>query len=148
MSAVLPTLTQWIENHITSIYQATSQDTSNALNNFLSKDATITVNGKVISRDDTAKQLQLEKFLEIGASVKFTDTVEVPTDKSNTVEVIGLRFHSNSKWTDELLSWRSFRLDQSEFSTPSSLQKRSESEMHLRPTKSPRLSMLCMFLIS
>jgi hypothetical protein len=93
MSIVLLSLSNWTESHITAIYQATSQsDTSNALDNFLSKDAVITVNGKAISRADLTKQLQAEKFLEAGAIVTFLGIVEVPTDQTAPVEVIGLHF--------------------------------------------------------
>ncbi|KAF8153942.1 hypothetical protein B0H34DRAFT_676825 [Crassisporium funariophilum] len=77
---VLPTLTQWTKNHLTAIFEATSaSDLTTAIDAFLSKSATITVNGASISRDDFTKQLQTEKFDEAGASVAFAGTVEVPT---------------------------------------------------------------------
>ena len=93
---VLPSLTNWTESHITAIYKATSQtETSNAFDNFLSKDAVIVVNGKKISRSDLTKELQSEKFLEVGATVTFLNAVEVPANKTAPVEVISLYFHSN-----------------------------------------------------
>ena len=86
---VLLSLSNWTESHISAIYNATSQtNTSNALDNFLSKDAVIIVNGKKISRPDLTKELQSEKFLEVGASVTFLNIVEVPADESAPVEVI------------------------------------------------------------
>jgi hypothetical protein len=93
---VLPSLSNWTENHISAIYKATSQtDTSNALDDFLSKDAVITANGEKISRTDLTKDLQSEKFLELGASVTFVNIVEVPADKAAPLKVISLYFHSD-----------------------------------------------------
>lgn len=86
---VLLSLSNWTESHITAIYKATSQtDTSNALDNFLSKDAVLIVNGKEISRTDLTNELQSEKFLEVGDSITFSGIVEVPTNKTAPVEVI------------------------------------------------------------
>ena len=91
---VLLSLSNWTESHISAIYKATTQsDTSNALDNFLEKNADITVNGKKISRDDFGKELQSEKFLEVGAIVTFNNIVEVPADKSAPVLVNYLYFH-------------------------------------------------------
>jgi hypothetical protein len=93
---VLLSLSKWTESHITAIYNATSQiATTNALDNFLSTDAVIIVNGKKISRADLTKDLQSEKFFEVGAFVTFLGVVEVPADKAAPVEVIGLYFHLN-----------------------------------------------------
>ena len=92
---VLPSLSKWTEEHISAIYTSTSQpDTSNALDNFLSKDAVITVNGEKISRVDLTKGLQTEKFLEAGAIVTFNNIVEVPDDKDDPIKVIYLTFIS------------------------------------------------------
>ena len=96
-NAVLLSLSNWTESHITAIYNATSQtDTSSALDNFLSKDAVVVVNGKKISSVDLTKELQSEKFLEAGASVTFLNIVEVPANKTAPVEVIGLNSQLNS----------------------------------------------------
>ena len=93
---VLLSLSNWTESHISAIYKATSQaDTSNAIDNFLSKDALITFNGKTISRTDFSAQLQSEKFLEEGATVTFLNIVEVPADKQSPVLVIYLLFSFN-----------------------------------------------------
>lgn len=90
---VLPSLSNWLEGHISAIYNAKSQtDTSNALDSLLSKDAVIIVNGKKISRADFTNELQSEKFLEVGASITFLNIVEVPANKSAPVEVIGYLF--------------------------------------------------------
>jgi len=84
---VLPSLSNWTKNHISAIYQATSQSaTSDALDNFLSKDAIITANGKKISRTNLTKDLQSEKFLELGASLSFAGIVEVPADNTSRVQ--------------------------------------------------------------
>jgi len=86
---VLPSLSQWTQDHITALIKATSQsDLTHALDNFLSQDAVITVNGEKLSRDDFAKQIQSETFSETNATVTFLGTVEVPTNKDQRVEVI------------------------------------------------------------
>lgn len=84
---VLPSLTQWTEDHITAVLQATSQsDFTGALDAFLSKDAEITVNGVCISRADFAKQIQSEQFDEATAIVTFAGTVGVPANQQSPVE--------------------------------------------------------------
>ena len=91
MAIVLPSLSAWTESRITAIYNATSQaDTSSAIDNFLSKDAVIIVNGKKNNRADFLNVLESEKFLEVGASVKFLGMVEVAASEASPVEVIGL----------------------------------------------------------
>jgi len=85
---VLPTLTQWTENHITAIINATNQqDLTSAVDAFLSKDATIVVNGVQISHAEFEKQLQLEKFDEAGATTSFVGAVQVPADKDKPFDV-------------------------------------------------------------
>jgi hypothetical protein len=84
---VLPTLTQWVEGHITAINEATNdKDLTRALDDFLSKNATIVVNGIHISRAEFETQLQGEKFLETGATVSFLGAVQVPADKERPFE--------------------------------------------------------------
>jgi hypothetical protein len=87
MAIVLPSLSQWTKNGIIAIYQA-STPTANALDNFLSKDAVLTVNGSVVSRADVVNQLQVEKFAEVEATVAFLGIVEVPSSTTSRVEVI------------------------------------------------------------
>lgn len=83
---VLPTLTNWTEQHLTSIFQATAQaDLNDAFDAFISEDASITINGQKTSRDDYMRQLKIEKVLEASASMKFLGTVEVPVDNANPV---------------------------------------------------------------
>ena len=90
---VLLSLSNWTESHISAIYQATSQAaTSSALDNFLSKNVDIIVNGKDIPRAEFTNELQTEKFLEAGASVTFANILEVPADKAAPVQVIYLYF--------------------------------------------------------
>ena len=87
---VIPSLSKWTESCISAIYNV--QPGINALDNFLEKDAVITVNGKMISYSDLAKELLYEKFFETGAFVKFHNIVEIPADKSAPVSVIYLLF--------------------------------------------------------
>ena len=85
---VLPTLTQWAQGHITAINKATNdKDLSRPLDDFLSKNATIVVN---ISRAEYEKQLQGEKFQEIGATVSFLGAVQVLADKDKPFDVSSL----------------------------------------------------------
>ncbi|KAJ7619584.1 hypothetical protein FB45DRAFT_931155 [Roridomyces roridus] len=63
VNLVLPTLKNWAQMP--------------AFDNFLSTHATVTVNGKHISRDEYKKQLQGEGFLEAGASVTFNGAAGV-----------------------------------------------------------------------
>ena len=89
---VLPTLTQWAEDHITAINKATNdKDLSHALD-FLSKNATIVVNGVHISRVEFEKQLQGEKFEEIDATISFLGAVQVPADKDKPVDVSSMMY--------------------------------------------------------
>ena len=92
---ILPPLSIWIENLITAVYDASSTEISNVLDNFLSKCAVIRFNGKEISRDDLTKELQGENLLEVETSVKILGVVEVPANKDVLFEVISLYFHSN-----------------------------------------------------
>ncbi|KAH8093132.1 hypothetical protein BXZ70DRAFT_950206 [Cristinia sonorae] len=84
-AAVLPGLTDWVKQHVTTLYTATSKDAfTDAFNAFVAKNASITVNGKKISRDQYMQQLLSQKFEEAGAEVNFLATVEVPADPTQT----------------------------------------------------------------
>ncbi|KAJ6476358.1 hypothetical protein C8R45DRAFT_1102616 [Mycena sanguinolenta] len=92
VNIVLPPLKTWAQQHLSSIIQATTQTTFNsAFDAFVSKNATITVNGKKVSRDEYQKQLQGEGFDEAGATVQFSGAVEVPLE-GNSIQagVVGL----------------------------------------------------------
>ncbi|KAJ6562833.1 hypothetical protein DFH09DRAFT_1159738 [Mycena vulgaris] len=93
LNIVLPPLRTWAEQHLSSIIKATtSTDFDAAFDSFLSEHATVTVNGKPVSRDEYKKQLQGEGFDEAGAIVTFSGAVEVPADQSKPIEagVVGL----------------------------------------------------------
>ena len=92
-TATVPSLITYVESHIIAMYNATSEtDTSNVIDKFLSKNATIKVNGKNVYRTDLIKELQSDKFLEVGASVKFMGCIAVPANEANPNDVIGLYF--------------------------------------------------------
>ncbi|KAJ7475061.1 hypothetical protein FB451DRAFT_1247409 [Mycena latifolia] len=79
---VLPPLKNWAEDHLSAIIKAETQAVvDEAVETFLAKDATFTVNGKRVSRDEYKNQLRGP--LEQSATVKFSDAVEVPADKSH-----------------------------------------------------------------
>ncbi|KAJ7474986.1 hypothetical protein FB451DRAFT_278692 [Mycena latifolia] len=79
---VLPPLKNWAEDHLSAIIKAKTQtEVDEALNAFLAKDATLTVNGKRVSRDDYKNQLR--GFREQSATVKFSNAVEVPANQSH-----------------------------------------------------------------
>lgn len=83
---VLLPLSQWTENHLTAIFQATTASAlEEALDAFLFKDATITVNGRTISRTEFTNLLSGEKFDETHASISFAGAVEVPADPKSPV---------------------------------------------------------------
>ena len=108
----MTSLTQWTESHFNAIYTpAYPWETIKAIDNFLSKDVVITVNGHASSRIGVLINLGLEKGLESAFELTFVNTVEVPTDKSKPAEVIDLQFHSNPEWADryygDCLGWSS-----------------------------------------
>ncbi|KAI0351236.1 hypothetical protein OH77DRAFT_1411417 [Trametes cingulata] len=82
---VLPNLPNWAEQHIQAIYAAKStEDFDSAFDGFVSKHATIRVNGKSISRDAYKKLLQGETSADtsegISGTVKFDSIVSVPAE--------------------------------------------------------------------
>lgn len=89
---VLPSLTNWTEQHLTTIFQATNQtDFTSAVNAFLSDKVAITVNGVSVSRADFVNQISAEKFDEQSATVTFAGAVEVPADSNNPITVSSIR---------------------------------------------------------
>jgi hypothetical protein len=94
VNIVLPPLRSWAEQHLSSIIKATTQTAfDSAFEAFLSKHATITVNGKNVSRDEYKKQLRGEGFDEAGAIVQFGGAVEVPSE-NNSIQVSTSPFYS------------------------------------------------------
>jgi len=94
---VLPNLTNWAQQHLTTLLQATSQDDFNAaFDAFIAQDVAITVNGQTLTRDQYKQQISGEKFAEAGATVNFVGTVEVPTDPTQPVLAgsVGLFFNA------------------------------------------------------
>lgn len=78
---VLPSLTNWVKQHLTALLKTTTQeDFDAAFNSFISQNVTITLNGKHLTRDQYKQQLQGEKFEESGALVNFLGSVEVSKD--------------------------------------------------------------------
>lgn len=76
---VLPSLTNWAQQHLTRVFQTTAAaDLDAAFDAFLAKDCVITVNGQKTTRDQYKQQLQGEKFAEASASVKYLGAVEKP----------------------------------------------------------------------
>jgi len=83
---VIP-LTQWTEESISALYNATTQTSFNsALDAFLLKDAHITVNGKHLTRDQYKQLLQGEQILERSAEVSFNGSVEVSKNPDEPAE--------------------------------------------------------------
>ena len=95
VNIVLPSLTNWAQQHLTTLFQTTNQDDFNAaFDAFISKHVKITVNGKSLTRDEYKQQLQAEKFEESGAQINFLGTVEVPKDANQPVLVGFILFPS------------------------------------------------------
>lgn len=85
---VLPPLSKWAQQHLTTIYQAVkSEDVNSAFDAFISQDVKITLNGKSITRDQYKQSIKGEKFAEASAQVNFVGTVEVPDDEDQPVLV-------------------------------------------------------------
>jgi len=78
-----PSLTNWTEQHLTTLFQATAlADFNNAFDAFIAHNASITVNGQKTSRDDYKQMLGNKTAGEASASVNFLGTVEIPTNGS------------------------------------------------------------------
>ncbi|KAJ7128374.1 hypothetical protein C8R44DRAFT_700938 [Mycena epipterygia] len=87
VNIVLPPLKTWAQQHMSAIIKATTQTAFDAaFDGFLSKHATTTVNGKHISRDEYKEQLQGLRFDESGATVVFSNAIEVPADPENPLQ--------------------------------------------------------------
>ncbi|EPQ51124.1 hypothetical protein GLOTRDRAFT_49415 [Gloeophyllum trabeum ATCC 11539] len=87
MSIVPPSLTQWTEEHLSAIFEATnSQAFNQAFDAFIAPDAVITVNGVKTSVAQYKQQLQGEAFLEASATVKYDGAVEVPDSEKSPTE--------------------------------------------------------------
>ena len=85
---VLPTLTAWAEQHITTLFTTTNQDDFNAaFDAFFTKDAQITVNSQSVSLADYKTAIWQAKFLESGAQVAFSGAVQVPFNADKPFDV-------------------------------------------------------------
>ncbi|OCH92814.1 hypothetical protein OBBRIDRAFT_402393 [Obba rivulosa] len=94
---VLPSLTNWAEQHVQAIFNATTQsDFDSAFDNFLAQNAKITVNGKHISRDQYKTRLQAENPIEVQVSLTFDGAVEVPTNQNEPINAgtVGLFYNA------------------------------------------------------
>ena len=82
-------LTTWTEQHILAIFDAkTEDDFDKAFDAFVSQHATITLNGKRISRDAYKKHLQGENSGEVAPAVfNVVGAVEVPSNERNPAAV-------------------------------------------------------------
>lgn len=91
-----PSIAEWANGAITGLFTAVGQAaTANALNNILSKDAIIMVNGIKISRPEFLNQLQGDKPAEKSATVKVVGLVGVPVHQTAPQTVIDLYSPSN-----------------------------------------------------
>ncbi|KAH8093133.1 hypothetical protein BXZ70DRAFT_1066866 [Cristinia sonorae] len=78
---VLPTLKEWVEQHVRAIYVAEpGKEFDIAFNTFIHEHATITVNGRKLSRQEYKKQLETQKADQKSAVVEFLSAVEVAGD--------------------------------------------------------------------
>ena len=77
IAIVLPTLTEWTEQHISAIYSATTEsDFESAFDAFLAQEVSITSNGQRLSREQYKQKLLTEKKGEISGGVSFTGAVQ------------------------------------------------------------------------
>src|SRR6188768_3509765 len=82
-----PTLSAWAESHIKAIIECSQDDLESALDAFISKDATLIVNGTQISRQHFLQHVAASKFQETSATVDFKNTVEIVAEGKSTFEV-------------------------------------------------------------
>jgi len=96
VAIVLPTLSVWAEGHLSAVLQATTEaEFDSAFDGFLSKHASITLNGQHLSRDQYKQQLLEESAVnKRSGSVKFDSVVEVSTDLEQPVKVRSLWYLS------------------------------------------------------
>ncbi|KAI0655720.1 hypothetical protein C8Q70DRAFT_936131 [Cubamyces menziesii] len=81
---VLPQLPEWFEGRLKALYTAkTVQEFDEAFELFVSKHATIRVNGHDIDRDQYKQMIQGEIKTEVDADVTFQGIVTVPPKGSN-----------------------------------------------------------------
>jgi len=116
---VLPTLTAWAENHIKAVVEANQDDVESALDAFLSKDATLTINGAKVTRQEFAQKVSASKFQVKSTTVDFTNTVEAVAEGKSTFEVssfLSLLFPEGSPYLNcnyRLAQWACFILGSS-----------------------------------
>ncbi len=76
----LLSLGDYAKFHITQIYTVSTADFDRAFDAFISKQVSITLNGKRISRADYEKHLQQERSNAQSSQIDFTGVVEGPTN--------------------------------------------------------------------
>jgi len=88
---VLPPLTTWAEQHLTSLLQAGTQgDFDQVFDSFISQDVDITFNGSKLTRDQYKQQLSGEELLERSVTVNFEDIVQAPELNTQATQDSGL----------------------------------------------------------
>jgi len=88
---VLPPLTTWTEEHLTTLIQASTQDAfDTAFDNFISQNVDITFNGAPLTRDQYKQQVQSEQLLERAATVTFNSIVQAPQLNTQATQSSGL----------------------------------------------------------
>ncbi|KAI0669033.1 hypothetical protein C8Q78DRAFT_1080891 [Trametes maxima] len=90
VAIVLPDLPTWVQQHITTLYSATTPEQFNqAFDAFVSEHATIRVNGKHLSRAQYKKLLfgEERQGTDTSANVTFNGVVSVPVE--DDVNAIG-----------------------------------------------------------
>ncbi|KAJ6578230.1 hypothetical protein B0H19DRAFT_1338296 [Mycena capillaripes] len=91
----LPPLKTWAEEHLASVIKASNlSEFDLAFQEFVSKDATITVNGNHVSREEYKKMLQAEEFDEAGATLHINGAVQVPEKTSTQGGFVGLFYRA------------------------------------------------------
>ena len=92
---VLLPLTEFLTQQITTLYQSNVQKTIvNNLNNFVSADAAITINGRSSCLDGLASQIQSQTAGEAEATVTVAGVVEAPSAPDTAATVIASYFYS------------------------------------------------------
>ncbi|GJE93021.1 hypothetical protein PsYK624_091800 [Phanerochaete sordida] len=99
---VILTLGSWAEQHMREMMTAKTQSSfEDAFDAMVAPSATITVNGKHMTREQYKKMLWKEEANEANATITFRDMVEVPKSAKEIIQTgeVGMFFEANISWT-------------------------------------------------
>lgn len=85
---VVPSLSNMVELGLQDMLHAKSRrDFEKAFDGFIADDASITMNGRPVARNQYMEHLWKDQMLERSADVRFKEVVDVPNDPKALVQV-------------------------------------------------------------